>query len=166
MLRTGIYLIVFMVILTAAQHCSTKMECITGIKSFGAYPSEVVDDPSFYYDCSGTRFAVLKRCRDDAVYGPQMQSCRLLNNPNAVSHRRYRIRSTRTKKRNKRNVQEAMKKYLARKGVSEHAKQPVLGRPIKLGALYYGKEDRIAFDQNLWNDNTLRKNASRNTMKK
>ena len=137
-----------------------KIECINGIKRFSAYPSDV-EDPSFYYDCSNTKYAVLKRCRDAAVYDSALESCRLATNPNSISRRSYRIRSTKVNKRQKRNVKNAMEKYLARKGVGEQENQPVLGRPIKLGALYYGAEERISFDENLWNDKSLKNNATR-----
>ena len=108
-----------------------------------------------------TKFAVLKKCRDVAIYDSELESCRLGTNPNSISRRSYRIRSTKVNKRQKRNVKNAMEKYLARKGVGEQENQPVLGRPIKLGALYYGSEERISFDENLWNDKTLKNNATR-----
>ena len=46
------------------------------------------------------------------------------------------------------------------KGKDSKLKQPALGRPIKLGALYYGQTDRVAYDENLWFESTLRNNAT------
>lgn len=46
------------------------------------------------------------------------------------------------------------------KGKDPKLKQPALGRPIKLGALYYGQTDRVAYDENLWFESTLRNNAT------
>ena len=90
------YLCVFLIVINIYRlHC--KIECISGIKRFSAYPS-VVNDPSFYYDCSNTKFAVLKRCRDVAVYDSELESCRLATNPNSISRRSYRIRSTKINK--------------------------------------------------------------------
>ena len=45
-------------------------------------------------------------------------------------------------------------------GKDPKLKQPALGRPIKLGALYYGQTDRVAYDENLWFESTLRNNAT------
>ena len=161
MMKIRVNDITIIILLITVHSCYSEIECISEIKRFSAYPSANADDPSFYYECANTKFAVLKRCKEGFIYDAEEGSCRQFTDKHLISHRVSKIKSRKRNRRRKRNVQDAMKKYLAKKGVSEQANQPVLGRPIKLGALYYGAKERIAFDENLWNDNTLRNNASR-----
>ena len=53
-----------------------------------------------------------------------------------------------------------MNKFLSTRAISEQLRIPALGRPIRLGAMYYGDDDRVAYDENLWRDSTLKNNAS------
>ena len=150
---------IFILFCATFQNISCAMKCPQGITRFSAYPEVNIKDAGYYYDCSRTAFAVLKRCRSGAFYDSELETCRMFKKGNLVSNRSFKIRS-KGQKRCKRNTDNDMKEYLSKKGVKTHAKQPALGRPVKLGALYYGKEERIAFDENLWKDRTIKNNST------
>ena len=44
--------------------------------------------------------------------------------------------------------------------LEELKREPTLGRTVQLGALYYGKEDRVSVIENLWNAQNLKENAT------
>lgn len=156
------------------------VKCPKGIRSYSVYPDEV-NDPSYYYDCSKTRIAVLKRCKVGEFYDQEKSKCSEF--PGWAQSRSISKKSgaglSSRQGQAQGNVNTAnqgnkkpkapslaaitpaeMNKFLTTRAISEHLKVPALGRPIRLGAMYYGDEDRIAYDENLWKDSTLKNNAS------
>ena len=156
------------------------LRCPTGIRTFGAYPdpNNNIIDPSFYYDCSKTKFATLKRCKNGEFYDIVTSSCihiKKKSKPKNVQLFRKidddeQPKADRTlgKKDDKTEVKpkpkkkfvpyisdKEMKDFLKTRGSAAKMKQPTLGRAIKLGAMYYAQDDRIAYDENLWKDSTL-----------
>ena len=154
------------------------VKCPKGIRSYSVYPDEV-NDPSYYYDCSKTRIAVLKRCKVGEFYDREKSKCSVF--PGWAQGRSISRKSGTGlgSRQGQGNVNAAnqgnnkakppslaaitpaeMNKFLTTRAISEHLRVPALGRPIRLGAMYYGDEDRIAYDENLWKDSTLKNNAS------
>ena len=136
---------------------SSMIRCPGGIPRFGAYPGDTIDDPAFFYDCTRTKYAVLKRCLLGAFFDTEHGKCRTLDT-NYLSSEIFRNKSS-SIRRSKRDIDQDMKEHIVKSGIKEESK-PSLGEPIKLGALYYGAEDRIQFDENLWRDETIKKKAT------
>ena len=72
--------IIFFIIssqLIILKQVSGILRCPSGIRTFGAYPdpNNNIIDPSFYYDCSKTKFATLKRCKNGEFYDIVTSSC-------------------------------------------------------------------------------------------
>ena len=136
---------------------SIMIRCPGGIHRFGAYPGDTIDDPAFFYDCTRTKYAVLKRCLLGAFFDTEHGKCRTLDT-NHLSNEIFRNKSS-PFRRSKRDVDQDMKEHIVKSGIKEES-IPNLGQPIKLGALYYGAEDRMAFDENLWRDETIKKKGT------
>ena len=156
------------------------VKCPQGIRSYSVYPDEV-NDPSYYYDCSKTRIAVLKRCKEGEFYDQEKSKCSAFPGwaqGRSISRKSGAGLSSR-QEQGQGNANTAnqgnnkakppslaaitpaeMNKFLTTRAISEQLKVPALGRPIRLGAMYYGDDDRIAYDENLWKDSTLKNNAS------
>ena len=165
--------ILLMIIITLSNQASSLMKCPQGIRSYGAYPDEV-DDPSYYYDCSKTRIAVLKRCKSGEFYDQQKSKCIIF--PRELRSRSFGGSSFRkegpapAKKVPKSDYADPslnpeitradMEQFLKTRKISEQLRVPALGRPVRLGAMFYGDEERIAYDENLWRDSTLKANMS------
>ena len=123
--------------------------CPKGIKQFSAYPDTDISDPSYFYDCSSTtkKFAELKQCPKNNIFDSKTEKCLL------------------TKPRSKKEV---VRKRLKRSGavkdeisdLEELKREPTLGRTVQLGSLYYGKEDRVSVNENLWKAENLKENAT------
>ena len=154
------------------------VKCPKGIRSYSVYPDEV-NDPSYYYDCSKTRIAVLKRCKVGEFYDQEKSKCSVFPGwaqSRSISKKSGAGLSSRQGQGNANTANQGnnkskppslaaitpaeMNKFLTTRAISEQLKVPALGRPIRLGAMYYGDDDRIAYDENLWKDSTLKNNAS------
>ena len=122
--------------------------CPKGIKQFAAYPDKDVSDPSYFYDCSSTtsNFAELKRCPSNEIFDSKTEICSPRQEGN--KHHVFGKRLKRSEQ-----VQDDVS------GLEESKREPTLGRAIQLGSLYYGKDDRISINENLWGASSLKKNA-------
>ena len=162
------------------EQVSGILRCPSGIRTFGAYPdpNNKIIDPSFYYDCSKTKFATLKRCKNGEFYDIVTSSCIHIKKkskpkndqlfrkigtdeqPKAERVSGKKEDMTEVKQKPKKEFvpfisDKEMKDFLKTRGSTAKLKQPTLGRAIKLGAMYYAQDDRIAYDENLWKDSTL-----------
>ena len=172
-------LLVFCII-TLSVPVTGVMKCPKGIRSYGAYPDDV-NDPSYYYDCSKTRIAVLKKCKPGQFYDMEKSNCamfpeRFRSSSRSIGKSSFRKSGSSSRQGAAKAGGKAgpgapnylstditpaeMKAFMQTRMISEQLKVPALGRPIRLGAMVYGDEDRIAYDENLWKESTLTKNAT------
>ena len=131
--------------LTFGFSTSIMIRCPGGINRFGAYPGDTIDDPAFFYDCTRTKYAVLKRCLLGAFFDTEHGKCRTLDT-NHLSNEIFRNKSS-PFRRSKRDVDQDMKEHIVKSGIREES-IPNLGQPIKLGALYYGVRSIRSFSSN------------------
>ena len=122
--------------------CHQKIRCPRGIEKFGAK-----NEPHKYWYCEKRgELATLRECKGNGVYNQQTERCQGAEDE-ADGHRR--------KKRNT-GEQDLDKKGKGKTGLPKESKrEPTLGRPVVLGALFYQKTGRIANDESLWRKTTL-----------
>ena len=65
---------IFMVMLNIYPSLSI-MQCPGGVRTFSAYPDDGIDDPAYYYDCTKTKFALLKKCKPGQFYDGPSSKC-------------------------------------------------------------------------------------------
>jgi len=112
------------------------MRCPTHVKQFGAYPYRNITGRSYYYQCNGNQQADLKKCEEGEEYDPESEQC-------VSSVRPERIKRNAGSNHNPGN------------NLKQFIRQPTLGRAVTLGALFYGVEDRVQLDENLWAPKSL-----------
>lgn len=123
---------------------SCLIQCPNGVERFSAYPTIDTTDPAYYFECSTARYAHLKRCKSNKVFDRTTEMCQIdsLNPANIAKLRSKRDTS-----------QESDFEVLKL--------EPSLGRPLKLGTLYYGKDETFNLQENLWNDKNLEVNSTK-----
>ena len=143
------------------------IQCPEGTTKFGAYPDTNIDDPGYYYDCSRTEYAILKKCNQGEYFDIEKSKClkdfpissRVVggndadgaNNPPETQGDITELTLISA---------EEKEQFLKRRGLDSKMKLPVLGRAIQLGAMVYEQEDRIAYDENLWTDKSIETNKT------
>ena len=158
-------LAILFVILPSRSLCI--IQCPEGTTKFGAYPDTNIDDPGYYYDCSRTEYAILKKCNKGEYFDIEKSKClkdfpissRVVggndaegaNNPAGTQGDVTELTLISA---------EEKEQFLKRRGMDSKMKQPVLGRAIQLGAMVYEQEDRIAYDENLWTDKSIETNKT------
>ena len=122
------------------------IHCPTGSTRFAAYPKSN-EDHTYFYDCSTTSYALLKKCKPYQIFDITKQDCKFTP---AISKK---LRSVRNKRQDTGDGE-------GNSLVDDMELEPALGREIQLGSLYYGMEDRIDKSANLWKTETIKKNAT------
>ena len=158
-----IVVIQFILILAFAEE--EKIRCPKGIKKFA-----FEENPNKYYYCpSQGSFAVLKSCPGGGTYNSMTTRC--VGGGSKVEVELVEPRQKKARSRMIGPVEESRPiqgpklkleesdseldspiKNLAEKDLHN---QPSMGRHVTLGALFYGKQNKIANDENFWRVETL-----------
>ena len=158
-------LAILFVILPSRSLCI--IQCPEGTTKFGAYPDTNIDDPGYYYDCSRTEYAILKKCNKGDYFDIEKSKC-LKDFPDSsrvVDGKDSEGANNPSKPQGDITsstliTAEEKEQFLKRRGTDEKMNQPALGRAIKLGAMVYEQDDRIAYDENLWTDKSIEQNKT------
>ena len=145
-----IRLLCILIIVGVESLNAKDIPCPKNTSRFRAFPFESVEKRSFYYEClKNDNVAALKTCKRGQTYNSEYGECVVDD----------KISDNEDFSRAKRNVDEGPNQARTNNANSiALVNQPSLGRTIRLGALYYGSTDRVAVEENLWNEETL-KNA-------
>lgn len=103
------------------------------IRTFSAFPFEVIELRGFYYNCTDRTYAELLECETGNIYDSSTESCQ---SGSEIVSRKTGARIPRSGK------------------VAARKNEKVLARDITLGALYYGKTDAIKTSDNFWDPET------------
>ena len=136
--------------------CAEEEEiiCPKNIKTF-AFDS---DSTKFYYCPEEGDYAVVKSCPGggyyksvigDCVGGNEVENDEDLNSRNTVAKSRMMVAEKDVNQQNSKNKLEGDGRLKNQQAAAKDIhQQPSMGRHVTLGALYYGKDDRIANDEN------------------
>ena len=69
-----IAMLILLILVMILSPASSVMQCPGGIRKYSAYPDDV-EDPSYYYDCTKTSIAVLKKCKAGEYYDKEKSRC-------------------------------------------------------------------------------------------
>lgn len=120
-----------------------KINCPKNIKVFAAFPLNEQNNRKYYYECSQHNEAILKSCKNGDIYHPEVEAC----GKSDIHHSSIDY-SPRVKRQADLNpaIQENTKAIV---------NQKTIGRNVRLGALYYGTNDEVHVNENLWDDTSL-----------
>ena len=138
--------------------------CPKNIKTF-AFDS---DSTKFYYCPEEGDYAVVKTCPGggnyksvigDCVGGNEVENDEDIKSRKNVAKSRMMVAEKDVNQQNSKNKLEGDDRLKNNQAPAKDIhQQPSMGRHVTLGALYYGKTDRIANDENFWTVNSLIKN--------
>ena len=141
-----------------------KIICPKNIKTF-AFDS---DSTKFYYCPEEGDYAVVKTCpgggnyksvTGDCVGGNEVENDENIKARNTVAKSRMMVAEKDVNQQNSKNKLEGDDRLKNQQAAAKDIhQQPSMGRHVTLGALYYGKENRIANDENFWTVDSLKRN--------
>lgn len=110
------------------------IRCPPGLKAFAGFPSEDCPSEAHFYKCV-KGIAVVSKCNSTSRYDPVLSDCAPSKGTTAIQRK------------------------LSEGGSPAEYRIDVdaLGREVHLGNIYYGQDDHIATDQNMWTSESLKK---------
>ena len=148
------FLLIFLWVIVPSS--TTKIKCPRNIKTFAAFPLNEHNKRKFYYDCDGQEEAILKSCKNAEVYRPELEECGIFEDQWMTNndHKHHSLKRHNHKhghnRRNRHKRQASQQPPIKPKIIQKR-----LGRNVRLGALYYGQNDFVNVNENIWDLQSL-----------